>query len=176
MCTISIIAAKSLNGIIGNNNQLPWHLPSDLQHFRKLTTNKIIIMGRKTYESIGKPLPNRTNIVISSNSTFKFASEVIVAPDPKEALKTARKLGGEHGEAWVIGGTSIYQAFIKRADKMILTVIQKEVKGDAAFPNWKNVFWKLNKTTTHFDSQGYILDNPLLQGLNYSIEEYERIL
>ena len=176
MCIISIIAAKSLNGVIGNNNALPWHLPSDLQHFRKLTSNKIILMGRKTYESIGKPLPNRTNIVISSNSAFKPVEGVVVAPDPKEALRMARKIGGEHGEIWIIGGTTIYQAFIKRADRMFLTVIQQEVKGDAIFPVWKDVFWNLNKTTNHYDSQGYILDNPSVKGLNYTIEEYERVL
>jgi dihydrofolate reductase len=176
MCIIGIIGARSINGVIGNNNSLPWHLPSDLQHFRNLTTNKIIIMGRKTYESIGKPLPNRTNIVISSNSGFVPPDGVIVAPDPKEALRTARKIGGEHSEAWVIGGTSIYQAFIKRADKMILTTIQTEVKGDAVFPTWKDVFWKLNKTTNHYDPKGYILENQNIKGLEYTIEEYERVL
>ena len=178
MCTINIIAAKSLNGVIGKNNQLPWHLPSDLKHFRNLTQGKIVIMGRKTYESIGKPLPNRRNIVISSNRALKLPEGVTVCQDPQEALKAARVLAMTHDidEAFVIGGTSVYQSFVKRSDKMYLTVIQRECIGDTVFPFFKPVFWSKEKVTEHYDSDGYMLDNPNDKGLQYVIEEYERIM
>lgn len=178
MCTISIIAARSKNNIIGNNNELPWNLPSDLRSFRNLTTGKIVIMGRKTYESIGKPLPNRVNIVITGNSSLEFPSEVIVAPDPKEAVKKARMASKEKSidEAWVIGGNTIYKAFLKRADRMVLTTLDNIVEGDTTFPTWRSDCWKKNKETIFFDPKGYITGLEENKGIQYTIEEYERVL
>lgn len=178
MCLISIIAAKSHNGVIGNNNTLPWRLPSDLQNFRKLTQNSIVIMGRKTYESIGKPLPNRLNVVISSQNNFNAPEGVIVSSGPNEAIKASRLLCLEHKieNIWIIGGAGIYQQFIKRADRMILTTINKECIGDTLFPAFKSELWELKQSTKHLDPKGYLIENPTELGLEYTIEEYERIL
>ena len=178
MCLITIIAARSQNNVIGNGNLLPWRLPSDLKQFRSLTQNSVIIMGRKTYESIGKPLPNRQNIVISSNNAIKYPEGVIVCTSPKEALKTARVvcLDNKIPEIFVIGGATIYQAFIKRADRMILTTLDCELEGDTFFPQWKEVFWEIEKTTECYDPEGYLLDKPENKGIRYTIEEYERVL
>ena len=177
MCLISIIAAKSHNGVIGNNNTLPWRLPSDLQNFRKLTQNSIVIMGRKTYESIGKPLPNRLNVVISSQNNFNAPEGVIVSSGPNEAIKASRLLCLEQGikDIWIIGGAGIYQQFIKRADRMVLTTIDKDCAGDTLFPAFKPELWELRKTTKHHDSRGYLLEKPEELGLDYTIEEHERM-
>jgi len=178
MCQITIIAARSRNGVIGQNNNLPWRLPSDLQNFRSITQGNVVLMGRKTYESIGKPLPNRFNIVISSNSATKYPEGVIVCSDPKQALKAARVvcLDNKIPEIFVIGGATIYQAFMKRADRMILTTLECEVEGDTYFPQWKEVFWEIEKTTECYDPEGYLLDKPENKGIRYTIEEYERVL
>lgn len=177
MCTFIIIAARSQNGAIGNNNQLPWHVPSDLRSFRNLTAGKVVIMGRKTYESIGKPLPNRINIVITSNNSLKFPEEVIVASDAKEAVKKARIACIENNidEAWVIGGNTVYKAFMKRADKMILTTISKDVEGDVTFPVWRDDCWVKIKEEIFFDPKAYIVGNENDKGVQYTIEEYERV-
>lgn len=177
MTTISIIAAKSKNNIIGANNQLPWKLPSDLKNFRKLTENSVVIMGRKTYESISKPLPNRYNVVVSSQNNLNASNEVVISSDPNEALKLARKLCLKHNidNIWIIGGAGIYQQFIKRADKMFLTVIDQDCEGDTFFPLFKKELWELKHSTQCFDESGYMLDNPHNLGLTYTIEEYERI-
>ena len=178
MMTINIIAAKTINNIIGSNNKLPWYLPDDLKNFRKLTENKIVIMGRKTYESIGKPLPNRINIVVSSNTNLHLPENVYQSTTAKDSCKLARKISIEKNidEIYVIGGYTIYQAFLKRADKMYLTVIEKECSGDTSFPYFKQVFWKKIKTDQFYDSKAYLLDKPEEKGLQYAIEEYERIL
>lgn len=178
MCQTIIVAAKSKNNIIGNQNSLPWRLPSDLKNFRKLTENSVVLMGRKTYESIGKPLPNRHNIVISSNSNFKPEESIMVYADPNVALKGARVLcmNNNISNVFVIGGSQIYQAFIKRADKMILTVIDEHCEGDTEFPEFKKPFWNLVKSEQCFDPNGYMLENPNKKGLNYTIEEHERIM
>lgn len=177
MCLISIIAARSQNNVIGNNNQLPWHLPSDLKHFRSLTQNSVVIMGRKTYESIGKPLPNRLNVVVSSQKDLKVAEGVHVFGDTNEALKASRVMCLNHKieNIWIIGGAAIYQQFIKRADRMVLTTIDRECSGDTYFTNFKHELWKLDKVTKHIDSEGYMLENPSELGLQYKIEEYERM-
>ena len=178
MITINIIAAKTINNIIGSNNKLPWYLPDDLKNFRKLTENKIVIMGRKTYESIGKPLPNRINIVVSSNTELSLPKNVHLSLTAKDSCKLARKLSIQNNinEIYVIGGAKLYQAFIKRADKILLTVIQKECDGDTFFPSFKEILWKKINTNNFFDPKGYLLDKPDCKGLQYAIEEYERIL
>ena len=177
MCLISIIAAKTNNNVIGNGNSLPWKLPSDLKNFRKLTENSIVLMGRKTYESIGKPLPNRLNIVISSQNNLNVPKDVMVCASPTEALKAARVLCLQNNidNIWIIGGSEIYKQFIKRADRMFLTIIDKEYDGDTFFPSFKKELWELKNVTKHVDIEGYMLDNPTSKGLNYTIEEYERI-
>lgn len=177
MCLTTIIAARSQNNIIGNNNQLPWKLPSDLKNFRKLTQNSVVIMGRKTYESIGKPLPNRFNVVISSQKDFSVSTDITISHSPNEALKASRLLCLKHDikNIWIIGGAGIYQQLLKRADKMILTNIQKECQGDTFFPCFKSELWELKQSTQHNDSAGYLIEKPNELGLDYTIEEYERI-
>lgn len=177
MYTISIIVAQSKNGVIGHNNTLPWKLPSDLKNFRKLTQNSVVVMGRKTYESIGKPLPNRLNIVISTQNNLCVPSDVTVVHSPVEALKASRLLCMKHNihNIWIIGGAGIYQQFIKRADKMVLTVIGEDCTGDIFFPQFKRELWELKEANKYSDPQGYLLEKPEKLGLDYTIEEYERI-
>jgi dihydrofolate reductase len=178
MCTISIIAAVSQNNVIGNNNTLPWKLPSDMKHFRNLTQNSVVVMGRKTYESIGKPLPNRLNVVLSSQKDLCLPSDVTVVHSPTEALKASRLLCLKHNvsNVWIIGGAGVYQQFIKRADRMVLTVLDKPCVGDTFFPQFKPNLWELKQSAQHTDSVGYTLDQPETLGLSYTINEYERIL
>lgn len=177
MTKISIIAAKSKNNVIGSNNQLPWRLPSDLKNFKTLTENNIVVMGRKTYESIGKPLPNRYNVIISSQNNLNLPTEVLVLNSPTEALKATKSMAIKQNikNIYVIGGAGIYQQFINEVDKIILTTIDKECEGDTFFPYFKKQLWELKHSTQCFDKSGYMLDNPHNLGLTYTIEEYERI-
>ena len=177
MCTISIIAARSHNNVIGNLNTLPWYLPSDLKHFKTLTQGSVVVMGRKTYESIGKPLPNRLNVVVSSQNSFNAPEGVVICTTPNEAIKASRVMCIKHQieNIWIIGGAGIYQQFIKRADRMILTTLEKDCNGDITFPLFKQELWELKETNKYSDPQGYLLDKPEELGLDYTIEEYERI-
>ncbi len=134
---ISLIAAMGKNRVIGKNNSLPWNLPADMKHFRELTTNKPVIMGRKTFESIGKPLPNRTNIVITRDQDYK-AENCIVVRSADDALKAAEN----NEEVMVIGGSQIYKEFLPRANRMYLTLIEEDFDGDAFFPEYKVEEWE----------------------------------
>lgn len=177
MTKISIIAAKSKNNVIGKNNQLPWRLPNDLKNFKSLTQNNIVVMGRKTYESIGKPLPNRLNVVISSQNNLNLPAEVLVLNSPREALKATKSMAIKHNikNIYVIGGAGIYQQFINDADKLILTTIDEDCEGDTFFPFFKKELWELKHSDKHYDESGYMLYYPHILGLTYTIEEYERI-
>ena len=126
---VSLIAAMAENRVIGRDNQLPWRLSADLQHFKALTMGKPIIMGRKTYESIGRPLPGRTNIVITRDSAFQ-AEGCEVVHSIEQALAAAR--GFE--EVMVIGGAELYRQMLDHADRLYLTLVRAEVEGDALFP------------------------------------------
>lgn len=126
---ISIIAAVSNNGVIGVDNKLPWDLPEDLKRFKELTTGNVVIMGRKTYESIGKPLPNRINIVITRNKDF-FVPDAIVTNSLESALL---KAGGDK-DIFIIGGGEIYKQSMGFADKLYITEVDMEVEGDTKFP------------------------------------------
>jgi dihydrofolate reductase len=133
--TLSIIVATARNGVIGKDNQLPWHLPQDLKYFREKTTGKPVIMGRKTFESIGKPLPNRVNIVITRNKDWS-RDGIIVVHDLAEAIKAAGniRVDGSEFEIMVIGGAEIYKSALPMADRVYLTHINRDVDGDASFP------------------------------------------
>jgi dihydrofolate reductase len=133
---ISIIAAMDRNHLIGNNNQLPWHLPADFAHFKSVTMGKPIIMGRKTYESIGKPLPGRTNIVLSRNSGSQYEGVECVT-----SFGDAIKAVADVDEVMVIGGSTIYQMLIPQADRMYLTYVDAEFEGDAWFPDFDENQW-----------------------------------
>lgn len=129
------------NRVIGQNNHLPWHLPKDLQRFKALTTGHPIIMGRKTYESIGKPLPNRTNIILTRDQDFT-ASGCLIANSIKQAMHYA---GEVDSEVFIIGGADIYQQFLPQITRLYLTIVETELTGDAYFPvfdaaKWQEVF------------------------------------
>ena len=138
---LSLIVAMASNHVIGVENDLPWHIPADLQHFKSLTTGKPVIMGRKTFQSIvdriGKPLPGRPNFVISSSFSYPG---VDVFPDLETAITEA---GLEHptSELMIIGGASIYEQAINLVDRMYLTIIHRDYKGDAKFPEYNKSAW-----------------------------------
>lgn len=123
---ITLIAACSKNRVIGKDNQLIWHLPEDLKRFKELTTGKTVLMGRKTFESIGRPLPKRTNIIVTSDKNYK-AEGCVIYHDLSEALKHDKDI-------MVIGGSQIYQQCLDIAHDIQLTVIDQEFEGDAFFP------------------------------------------
>ena len=131
---ISIIVAMAKNRVIGKENDMPWHLPADLQHFRKMTSGKPIIMGRKTYESIGRPLPKRHNIIISNNRDYKQEGCDVVG-----SLEEAVKVAGDVEELFIIGGGFLYNESINQADRLYLTFIDLEVKGDTFFPSYAHL-------------------------------------
>jgi len=134
---ISLIAAMTPDRVIGRNNQLPWHMPADLQHFKNLTSHKTILMGRKTYQSIGRPLPNRRNIIITRDTNFAAPGcEIFHSID--EAL-TALK---DEAEVCIIGGSEIYLQTLARADFLYLTFIHATIDGDTYFPEWNKNEWQ----------------------------------
>lgn len=146
MHTVSLIAAVSTNHVIGRNNQLPWHLPSDLANFRKLTLDKPIIMGRKTFESLGTPLPRRRNIVITRDPFFR-AEGVDVFQSVEEGFDFARDIPAE--EIMVIGGEQIFEATLCISNRMYLTLVHTIIEdGDAFFPSFEKSEWaEVNKHT-----------------------------
>ena len=141
---LALIVAAAANNVIGCENRLPWHLPEDLKYFKATTMGKPIIMGRKTYDSIGRALPGRTNIVITRQQDWQ-AEGVLVAHDLDQAIELAEGVvtSAEVGidEAVVIGGAEIYRASIKRAQKIYLTRIKKNFPGDAYFPELSPQEW-----------------------------------
>ena len=135
---LSIIAAMSANRVIGNNNNLPWRLPADLKRFKSLTMGHHLIMGRKTFESIGKPLPGRTTVVITHQTGFA-PEGVLVAHSIDQALDVVT---GDD-EVFVAGGAQIYQQMLPRADRLYLTSIHEEFEGDTNFPEFEESDWQL---------------------------------
>jgi len=134
---ISIIAAVAKNGVIGNKNNLPWYLPADLKHFAKITKPHIVIMGRKTYESIiaklGKPLPDRTNIILTRQKDF-VAPGCIVISSIQEAIS-------QSGEKFIIGGEEIFRLFMPIVGQLYITEINADILGDAKFPEYDKSKW-----------------------------------
>ena len=130
--TLSLIVATTKNNVIGKDNQMPWHLPADLAWFRKNTTGKPVIMGRKTFESIGRPLPKRTNIVLSRTP---YEHEGVVW---KNSFESAVDFVKEFDEIMLIGGGELFKQYLPKADKLYLTQIQADIDGDTFFPeiNW----------------------------------------
>lgn len=131
---ISLVAAMAKNRVIGKNNQMPWHLPTDLKHFKSVTMGKPIIMGRKTYLSIGRPLPGRLNIVISRNADYQVEG-CSTATSFDEALIQA----GDVDEVMVIGGGFLYSQVLSQANKLYLTLIDLAVEGDTYFPEYQQL-------------------------------------
>ncbi len=139
---ISLIAALSENRVIGKENKLPWHIPEDLKRFKKLTSGHVVIMGRKTYESIGKALPRRTNIIITHTSgLFVGNADTTTANSLEQAIEIAWHY--EKQEIFIIGGGQIFKQAITFADKLYLTIVHTTINGDAFFPEYKKIFTKI---------------------------------
>lgn len=128
---ISMIAAMAVDRVIGKDNQMPWHLPADLLHFKKITLGKPVIMGRKTYDSIGRPLPGRLNIVVSRDPTLNIPGVSCVTSIEQALLMVE---GGD--EVMVIGGATIYEYFLTVTNRLYLTFIDLETAGDTFFPDY----------------------------------------
>jgi len=135
--TISIIVAASQNGVIGANNRLPWRLPADLKRFKQITLGHPILMGRKTFDSLGKPLPGRTNIVITRNKDLKTCG-ALTAPSLEDAIRLCR----DDEELFLIGGASIYEQALPLADRIYLTLIHQDFEGDTLMFNLDKTTWK----------------------------------
>ena len=133
---ISIIVAMAQNRVIGRDNQLPWHLPADLRHFKATTMGKPIVMGRKTWESVGRPLPGRTNIVVTRDRDYT-ADGCVVVHTLDEALAAATG----HDEVMVIGGAEFYRQVLPEATTLYLTLIHDAIEGDAFFPELDESEW-----------------------------------
>jgi dihydrofolate reductase len=136
---LSVIVAKSLNGTIGKNNKIPWHLPTDLKHFKSITTGYPVIMGRKTYQSIGKPLPKRTNIIVTRNEGFT-AEGCLITHSLGQAVAIARKAPQQ--KAFIIGGAEIYKQALPFTDTIYLTEVKTNIEGDTYFPEINMEEWE----------------------------------
>ena len=148
MNQISIVVAISENNAIGKDNQLLWHLPADLKHFKNITTGHTIIMGRKTYDSIGKPLPNRRNIIITRQKGLNIEG-VEVANSLDEALALCEN----ENEVFIIGGAEIYKQAIAVAHRIYLTRVHQDFKADAFFPEIDNESWKEVEKVDHLPDE-----------------------
>lgn len=144
---LSILVAVSENGVIGRGGRLPWQLPDELQYLKRTTMGHTLLMGRKTYESIGKPLPGRTSIIVSRNRSYQPHPEVIVVPELDSGIDAAADRG--ETELFVLGGESIYAEALPRADRLYLTRVHTELEGDAHFPPFGPADWKQVHEESH---------------------------
>ncbi len=140
----SIVVAVARNGVIGRDNKLPWRLPADLAHFKKVTMGRPIVMGRKTYQSIGRALSGRKNIVITGNPNFAAPGCVVVS-----SLEEAWKAAGDADEACVIGGTTLFAETLPIADVIHLTEVEADVPGDTFFPEFDRGGWNEKEIARH---------------------------
>ena len=149
---ITIVAAIASNNVIGQKNSLPWDIPEDLKRFKQLTSGHTILMGRKTFDSIGRPLPNRTNIVMTKDTNYQKEGIEIVF-DEREALNLIKDL---NQEVFIIGGSKIYELFEPWATSLMITRVLKDFDGDAFFPdiNWNN--WQIKSKEDFLDEKSNI--------------------
>lgn len=159
---ITLIVAAAENNAIGKGNGMPWHLPNDFKYFKEKTLNHSVVMGRKTFESIGKPLPERRNIVMTKNTNY-LHEEVDVANNIDELLLYCR----DEREIFIIGGAEIYKQTLPLAHKVLLTRVHTTVDGDAFFPELPANEWKLISAEKHEKDDRHAFD--------YTFEVYERI-
>ena len=162
---ISLVVAVSENNMIGKNNQLLWHLPNDLKFFKNTTWGGVVIMGRKTFESVNKPLPGRTNIVITKQPDWN-AENVIVASSISDAIQKAKDLNFK--EIFIIGGGEIYKESLSLADKIYLTRVHTSIEGDTFFPELQSDEWKLMSNKDFTTDEKHAFD--------YSFQEWERLV
>ena len=149
MTQLSIIVAIANHQVIGINNTLPWHLPEDLKRFRALTTGHHIIMGRKTYESLGRLLPGRTTVIVTRNKNYRLEGALIA-----HSLEGAVALCKNDDEVFLIGGAELYQDGLKLADKLYITEVDLTVDGDAFFPEFDLNLWQETSREAHASAQG----------------------
>ena len=161
MRSLSLIVARAANGTIGLNGDMPWHLPEDLRHFKTVTMGHPVIMGRVTHESIGRPLPGRTNIVVSRREGWK-AEGCLTARSLEEALSLLEP--GTH--AFVIGGAQIYAQALPLADRFYLTRVFRAYEGDTHFPEWDEAQWRLLSSESFASGANYPYP--------FAFETYER--
>ena len=142
---LTIIVAMSENRVIGREGDLPWHLPEDLKRFKRLTSGHHVIMGRKTFETLGRPLPNRTNIVITRRVGFAPDADVLIAHSLEEALSQA----GPDSEPFILGGGEIYALALPLAERLEITVVHATIEGDTYFPDYDVSEWTLVSDDRH---------------------------
>ncbi|GLP97347.1 type 3 dihydrofolate reductase [Paraferrimonas sedimenticola] len=159
---IALIAAMAHDRVIGKDNQMPWHLPEDLKHFKATTMGKPVVMGRKTFESIGRPLPGRLNLVISRQSDYA-PDGVSVASSVEQAVEIA-KAHGDIEELMIIGGGQLYRMMLPFAERLYLTHIDLAAEGDTRFPEWDDGSWQCIEQSQHTNDKG----------LSYQFCTYER--
>ncbi|MCB1309171.1 MAG: dihydrofolate reductase [Leptospiraceae bacterium] len=133
--SVRLVVACSLNGIIGNGNQIPWHIPEDLKYFKQVTMGTTMIMGRRTWESIGRPLPGRTTVVLSSRSTLQLPDEVRQVTDPLQALQSL----SDDTVISIVGGAGVYASFAALIDEWHITLVRRIVSGDVFFPAFQYI-------------------------------------
>ncbi|PHQ78473.1 MAG: type 3 dihydrofolate reductase [Coxiella sp. (in: Bacteria)] len=141
---ISLIVAMSKNRVIGNEGKIPWHLPNDFKHFKQVTLGKPIIMGRKTHESIGRPLPGRRNIVVTRQSDY-----LADGCDVFQSIDAALDAVASEPEIMIIGGSTLYEQTLERADRIYLTIVDTTLDGDAYFPELDPEHWQLLTAENH---------------------------
>lgn len=159
--TITLIVAASENNAIGINNQMPWHLPNDFKYFKRNTIEHSVLMGRKTFDAIGKALPDRRNIVITRNANFQ-GEDIDVANSIQEALLYCR----DEREVFIIGGANIYQQALPLANKVLLTRVHTTIQGDAFFSELSSEEWELVSAEPHQADDKHTFD--------YTFEVYNR--
>jgi dihydrofolate reductase len=160
MTLLTLVVAKARNGTIGRNNALPWHLPEDLAHFKRTTMGAPIIMGRKTWESIGRPLPGRRNIVVTRNPQLRIEGCEVTT-----SLEDAQRLCAGVEQMFLIGGAQLYAEAMPCADRLIVTEIDADVEGDAFFPPIDPDQWIVTSREPHHSAAS---------GLDYAFVTYER--
>ncbi|MBM3416280.1 MAG: type 3 dihydrofolate reductase [Bacteroidetes bacterium] len=162
--TISLVVAAATNHTIGKDGKMPWHLPNDMKHFRNITWGMPVVMGRKTFESLGKALPGRKNIVISRQPGWK-ADGTVAVQSIEDALFVAKETDAK--EVMVIGGGEIYRALFDRAKRIYLTRVEAEPDGDTFFPSLNPGQWYLTSQKNHEADEK--------NAFNYSFQIWERI-
>lgn len=164
--TVSFIVAVSENNAIGINNELPWRLPEDLKFFKRTTIGKPVIMGRKTYESLGKPLPGRLNIVLTKNKDTDIPEGVVICHTIQEAITIAEKENTD--EIFIIGGGKIFEQAMHDADRLYVTRVHTNIgNADAFFPDIDHTHWKLVWDEAHKADDKHAYD--------YTFQKFERI-
>lgn len=146
--TVTIVVAIGENNAIGKDNQLLWYLPKDLRHFKTITNGHTVIMGRKTFESVGKPLPNRRNLIITRNKEL-----LIEGAEVLHTIEEALALCKEDGEVFIIGGAEIYKMAMKHTDKIYLTVVHENFEADAFFPEIDKNIWMETASEKHLPDE-----------------------